>query len=175
MAFVYRSNRTNFQERNKISIGPGEYDEELSKTQGRLLHKNNLKYSTMLKNTKNPVIVPFNTTSHRSNLFDGDNRTPGPGTYSLYKNFNSTNGNTKFGFGQTSSLIEKDLQEIFPINNINKKGFLSSEKRFNKSSPKGKILPGPGSYELKSHFIPKNKNINNKYFKEKYAINKGNN
>ena len=175
MAFVYRSNRTNFQERNKISIGPGEYDEELSKTQGRLLHKNNLKFSTMLKNTKSPVIVPFNTTSQRSNLFEGDNRTPGPGTYSLFNNFNSTNGNIKSGFGQTSSSIEKDLQDIFPINNINKKGFLSSERRFNKSSPKEKISPGPGSYEIKSHFKNKNinNNINNKYLKEKYAINKG--
>ena len=66
MAFVYRSTRTNFQERNRISIGPGEYDEEFSKTQGRLLHMNNLKYSTIMKNTKTPVIIPFNTTSQRS-------------------------------------------------------------------------------------------------------------
>ena len=52
MAFVYRSSRENISERNKISLGPGEYDEEFSKTQGRLLHKNNIKYSTMIKNIK---------------------------------------------------------------------------------------------------------------------------
>ena len=73
MAFVYRSTRTNFSDRNKISIGPGEYNEEFSKTQGRLLHKNNLKYSTIIKNSKNPLIIPFNTTSKRSKLFEGNN------------------------------------------------------------------------------------------------------
>ena len=72
MAFVYRSTRTNFSERNKIAIGPGEYDEELSKTQGRLLHKNNIKYSTIIKNTKTPIIIPFNTTSQRSKMFEGN-------------------------------------------------------------------------------------------------------
>ncbi len=175
MAFVYRSTRTNFQERNRISIGPGEYDEEFSKTQGRLLHMNNLKYSTIMKNTKTPVIIPFNTTSQRSKLFDGDNRMPGPGTYSLASNMNNTNPNTKSLFGQSSNSIEKDLQEIMPMFSTNKKGFLSSERRFNKSSPKEKISPGPGSYDIKSNFATSNisNNPNNKYLMEKYAINKG--
>lgn len=64
MAFVYRSDRTNLLDKKKIALGPGEYDEELSKTQGRLLHKNHMKYSTMIKNTK-PAIIPFNTTSKK--------------------------------------------------------------------------------------------------------------
>ena len=183
MAFVYRSTKTNFQEKNKISIGPGEYDEELSKTQGRLLHKNNMKFSTIIKNTKTPIIIPFNTTSKRSKLFEGDKEVPGPGNYSLIKKFNNTNTNmntnlnTKTSFGHTSSSLEKDLQEVIPMFKTNRKGFLSSEERFNKSSSKLKNSPGPGSYEIKSNFININiNNINNtanKYMKEKYAFNKG--
>ena len=178
MAFVYRSTRTNFSERNKIAIGPGEYDEELSKTQGRLLHKNNIKYSTIIKNTKTPIIIPFNTTSQRSKMFEGNENMPGPGSYSLTNNFNNsninTNTNTKTSFGYTSSSIEKDLQEIIPLYKTSKKGFLSSEKRFNKSGKNEKISPGPGSYDVKNNIINiNNNNSNNKYIKEKYAFNKG--
>ena len=182
MAFVFRSTRTNFEDKNKISIGPGEYDEELSKTQGRLLHKNNMKYSTIIKNTKSPIIIPFNTTSQRSKLFEGDREAPGPGTYSLINKFNNTNTNinvnlnlnTKSSFGHTSSSLEKDLQEMIPMFKTNKKGFLSSEERFNKSSSKIKNSPGPGYYEIKSNFMNTNiNNNNNKFIKEKYAFNKG--
>ena len=177
MAFVYRSSRENISERNKISLGPGEYDEEFSKTQGRLLHKNNIKYSTMIKNTKKPLIIPFNTTSQRSKLFEGDNKMPGPGTYSLTNNFNSANINSKNSFIHTSSSLDKDLQDILPLykSNRTKKGFLSSEKRFIKNTKKETILPGPGSYELKSYFqnTNTNNNSNNKYIKEKYGQNKG--
>ena len=173
MAFVYRSNRTNISEKNKTSLGPGEYDEELSKTQGRDLHKKNLKYSTILKHRNNPLIIPFNTTSQRSKLFDGDD-TPGPGAYSLMKNYKSNKA--KMSFGNASTSLEKEIQELFPNLSKNKKGFLTSEKRFSENSSKEKIIPGPGSYELrKPKFINlKNyNNIDNKYIKEKYAMNKG--
>ena len=178
MAFVYRSNRENLTERNRISLGPGEYDEEFSKTQGRLLHKNSLKYSTIIKNNKKPLVVPFNTTSQRSKMFEGCNKIPGPGTYSLTNNFYFKNQNTKISFGKTSSSLDKEIQDIFPkcqINiNSNKKGFLSSEKRFNKTAKNDMVLPGPGSYDLRTFFKNKNaNNNNNKYITEKYAINKG--
>ena len=175
MAFVYRSKRENFLGRNKISLGPGEYDEELSKTQGRTLHKNNIKYSTIIKNTKNPIIVPFNTTSQRSKIFDGYNKIPGPGAYSLTNNnFNYQFQKNQNMFGTTSSSLEKDLQDIFPIykSKENKKGFLSSEKRFNNKSNNEMIFPGPGSYDIRMNFKNKNK-YSNKYIKEKYAQNKG--
>lgn len=172
MAFVYRSDRTNLLDKKKIALGPGEYDEELSKTQGRLLHKNHMKYSTMIKNTK-PAIIPFNTTSKRSKLFEGDNM-PGPGTYSLSNYFNNTYTKAPFKHGGS---LEKEIQEfISPMykTNTNKKGFLSSEKRFNKSLTDAKMSPGPGSYEIKSHFINvNNTNTSNKYMEEKYAMNKG--
>ena len=177
MAFVYRSNRENITERNRISLGPGEYDEEFSKTQGRLLHKNSMKYSTIIKNTKKPLIIPFNTTSQRSKLFEGGSKNPGPGTYSLINNYNCTNQNGKILLGRTSSSLDKDLQDIIPKLqsnlNISKKGFLSSEKRFNKKSKNETILPGPGSYDLRTFFKNKNMNNSNKFMKEKYAINKG--
>jgi hypothetical protein len=178
MAFVYRSSRENITERNRISLGPGEYDEEFSKTQGRLLHKNSMKYSTIIKNTKKPLIIPFNTTSQRSKLFEGGSKNPGPGTYSLTNNFNCINQNGKIPLlGRTSSSLDKDLQDIIPKLqsnlNISKKGFLSSERRFNKKSSNETILPGPGSYDLRTFFKNKNMNNSNKFMKEKYAINKG--
>lgn len=175
MAFVFRSDKTNLIERNKISIGPGEYDEELSKTQGRQLHKNNIKYSTILKNAKTPIIIPFNTTSQRSKMFEGNENIPGPGSYSLTNTFNIGNINTniKTTRGHTSSSIEKELQEMIPFLQTSKKGFLSSEKRFNKTSKNEKILPGPGYYEINSNFKNSNFNNTNKYIKEKYALNKG--
>jgi hypothetical protein len=171
MAFVYRSNRTNFQEISRFSIGPGEYDEEFSKTQGRLLHKNNLKYSNIIKKKKAPILIPFNTTSQRSKLFEGDNKMPGPGAYSLTSNVSSTNKKSLFGY--SSSPMEKDFQEIMPIHNTNKKGFLCSEKRFNNNILKKKIYPGPGSYNIKSNFVVSNNSNANKYLMEKYAFNKG--
>ena len=49
MAFVYRSTTRNFLDLKPLSLGPGEYNSEISKTQGRLLHQNNLKYSKRLR------------------------------------------------------------------------------------------------------------------------------
>ena len=84
MAFVYRSStRKNFLDLKPLPLGPGEYDSEISKTQGRILHQRNMKYSKILKNKKNPPIIPFNSTSQRSPIIKFDNYIPGPGTYTL--------------------------------------------------------------------------------------------
>ena len=46
MAFVYRStSRNKFLDMNPIPLGPGEYDPEISKTEGRLIHQKNMKYT----------------------------------------------------------------------------------------------------------------------------------
>ena len=172
MAFVYRSStRKNFLDLKPLPLGPGEYDSEISKTQGRILHQRNMKYSKILKNKKNPPIIPFNSTSQRSPIIKFDNYIPGPGTYTLSKkekNLNNTN----------SQSSEKEIADIISLDypNSNNKGFLSSERRFHfkdsRNSNNNNNSPGPGSYDLKSHFNLNNK-TENKYLNEKYAPNKG--
>ena len=157
MAFVYRSTARNFLDLKPLSLGPGEYDPEISKTQGRLLHQNGLKFSKILKKPTNPPIIPFNTTSQRSQINKLDYYMPGPGTYTLYNNNQNKNMNNN------SLSLEKDIMDIISLGSpiSTKKGFLSSEKRFNSDmdnlTNNENISPGPGSYEIKSEFITTNK------------------
>ena len=172
MAFVYRSStRQNFLDLRPLPLGPGEYDEEISKTEARLLHQRNMKYSKVLKSKKKPPIIPFNSTSKRSSILKFDNYIPGPGAYTLSKKENNIN-NTY------SQITDKEIIDIISLdspNSINK-GFLSSERRFfskdSKNINNNKNSPGPGSYELASHFNLNNKS-ENKFLNEKYAPNKG--
>ena len=175
MAFVYRSStRQNFLDLRPLPLGPGEYDEEISKTEARLLHQRNMKYSKVLKSKKKPPIIPFNSTSKRSSILKFDNYIPGPGAYTLSKKENNLNSiNNTY-----SQITDKEIIDIISLdspNSINK-GFLSSERRFfskdSKNINNNKNSPGPGSYELASHFNLNNKS-ENKFLNEKYAPNKG--
>ena len=175
MAFVYRSStRQNFLDLRPLPLGPGEYDEEISKTEARLLHQRNMKYSKVLKTKKKPPIIPFNSTSKRSSILKFDNYIPGPGAYTLSKKENNLNNiNNTY-----SQITDKEIIDIISLdspNSINK-GFLSSERRFfskdSKNINNNKNSPGPGSYELASHFNLNNKS-ENKFLNEKYAPNKG--
>ena len=175
MAFVYRSStRQNFLDLKPLPLGPGEYDEEISKTEARLLHQRNMKYSKVLKSKKKPPIIPFNSTSKRSSILKFDNYIPGPGAYTLSKKENNINNiNNTY-----SQITDKEIIDIISLdspNSINK-GFLSSERRFFSKDSKNinnkKNSPGPGSYELASHFNLNNKS-ENKFLNEKYAPNKG--
>ena len=129
MAFVYRSStRQNFLDLRPLPLGPGEYDEEISKTEARLLHQRNMKYSKVLKSKKKPPIIPFNSTSKRSSILKFDNYIPGPGAYTLSKKENNINNiNNTY-----SQITDKEIIDIISLdspNSINK-GFLSSERRF---------------------------------------------
>ena len=175
MAFVYRSStRQNFLDLRPLPLGPGEYDEEISKTEARLLHQRNMKYSKVLKSKKKPPIIPFNSTSKRSSILKFDNYIPGPGAYTLFKKENNLNNiNNTY-----SQITDKEIIDIISLdspNSINK-GFLSSERRFfskdSKNINNNKNSPGPGSYELASHFNLNHKS-ENKFLNEKYAPNKG--
>ena len=175
MTFVNRSStRQNFLDLRPLPLGPGEYDEEISKTEARLLHQRNMKYSKVLKSKKKPPIIPFNSTSKRSSILKFDNYIPGPGAYTLSKKENNINNiNNTY-----SQITDKEIIDIISLdspNSINK-GFLSSERRFfskdSKNINNNKNSPGPGSYELASHFNLNNKS-ENKFLNEKYAPNKG--
>ena len=162
MAFVFRSERNPPYSNN--TVGPGEYDEEFTKTQGRLLHKNNIKYSTIIKNPNQINEIPFNTTSQRSKLFEGDDL-PGPGSYEA----NTVTENFKSSFNQTSTNSSNDkesklmqIENLLSMNNKSvSKGFLSSVNRFNKSISNNELNPGPGTYEIKSIFNLNPTNYNN--------------
>ena len=151
MAFVYRGySRNKFLDLNPISLGPGEYDPEASKIEGKLIHQNNMKFSKVITNHKNPQIIPFNTTSQRSTLVKFDNYTPGPGSYILSQRQKIINNNY-------SQSTEKEIADIMPSNSPspNIKGFLSSEKRFTSTNYKevnNEKIPGPGSYDLISYY-----------------------
>ena len=170
MAFVYRGySRNKFLDLNPISLGPGEYDPEASKIEGKLIHQNNMKFSKVITNHKNPQIIPFNTTSQRSTLVKFDNYTPGPGSYILSQKQKFINNNH-------SQSTEKEIADIMPSNSPspNIKGFLSSEKRFTSTNYKevnNEKIPGPGSYDLISYY--NTTKPENKFLKEKYAPNKG--
>jgi len=176
MAFVYRStSRNKFLDMNPIPLGPGEYDPELSKTEGRLIHEKNLKYTKVLKKSQRPNIIPFNSTSQRSSIMKYDYYMPGPGTYTL---FNKSKNNNKNNLSSFSTEKEKEIADIFSNNTPYSefKGFLSSEKRFSteiKNISDEYISPGPGSYNLISHYNTNNNKTENKFMKEKYAPHKG--
>ena len=129
MAFVYRSSsRDKFLDMNPIPLGPGQYNPEISKTEGRLKHQKGMKFSKIIKNSHSPQIIPFNTTSQRSQIIKFDNYQPGPGAYTLTERKNKNNNNNYSSFS-----TEKEIADILSMNNQNSefKGFLSSEKRFN--------------------------------------------
>ena len=176
MAFVYRStSRNKFLDMNPIPLGPGEYDPEISKTEGRLIHQKNMKYTKVLKKSQSPQIIPFNSTSQRSPIMKYDYYMPGPGTYTL---FNKSINKNKNNFSSLSAEKEKEIADIFYNNTPYSefKGFLSSEKRFStdiKNISDEYVSPGPGSYNLILHYNSNNNKIENKFLKEKYAPHKG--
>ena len=176
MAFVYRStSRNKFLDMNPIPLGPGEYDPEISKTEGRLIHQKNMKYTKVLKKSQSPQMIPFNSTSQRSPIMKYDYYMPGPGTYTL---FNKSINKNKNNFSSLSAEKEKEIADIFYNNTPYSefKGFLSSEKRFStdiKNISDEYVSPGPGSYNLILHYNSNNNKIENKFLKEKYAPHKG--
>ena len=127
MAFVYRSSsRDKFLDMNPIPLGPGQYNPEISKTEGRLKHQKGMKFSKIIKISHSPQIIPFNTTSQRSQIIKFDNYQPGPGAYTLTERKKNNNNYSSFS-------TEREIADILSMNNQNSefKGFLSSEKRFN--------------------------------------------
>ena len=153
MAFVTRSERKIKTElTNSTEIGPGEYDNEKEKMKARILHRISNRYTHFSKKNNLKINIPFNSTCERTNFFRINN-TPGPGTYT------NTYSNLKYNIKKDSPSLIKEI--IFMEENGNlvprfrneTKGFLSSERRFNKiSNQNNNENLGPGCYEIDKTF-----------------------
>ena len=136
MAFVYRSNKKSIFEDNSKSLGPGFYIEDESKIQTTLRKKNKFPNMSIYHQPDLNLKIPFNTTSTRSKLFIDTNNFPGPGAY----DYNKTD-NTKYSSFEISFPYKEKLKDVL-YQGKQKKGFLTSEGRFNDAS--NDKYPGPG-------------------------------
>ena len=64
---------------------------------------------------KAPILIPFNTTSQRSKLFEGENKIPGPGAYSLTSNLSSIRRNSD---PKVCFFFDREQFEENQINNL---------------------------------------------------------
>jgi len=156
MAFVIRSNRDmNLYPYENSRIGPGEYID---------LDKNTNPITENIKNTSstfsiyqqrhgNPIEIPFNTTSLRSEINGKIDNFPGPGAYNNENNtINKKNYTT---FNNSKGLTYDNLKEKKVISiesnmllnpNSENMGFLTSSKRFDYKKNNLDDQPGPGQY-----------------------------
>ena len=169
MAFVTRSERKlNNNIEGITKIGPGEYENEETKLEARILHKMSNVYTHISKKNSMEINIPFNSTCGRTSLIKRNNN-PGPGTYTdIYQN-KKQYINEKLPSMNNEIIFIEQNGKLIPKFKNETKGFLSSEKRFNTvlDSNNNENL-GPGCYEIgKSLNKIKKQNI-------RYSQNKGN-
>ena len=160
MAFVVRSQRNiNLTSLNSTNIGPGEYEDDETKFEARLIHDINNRYSRMTK-TYLKQEIPFNSTCPRDMPTTCDD-TPGPGTYSAFSSENNKNLTfEKYPSINNEIIFVEENGVFFPKFRNDAKGFLSSVQRFKKPDLLNENL-GPGCYNINDSFNA-NKNIQKK-------------
>jgi hypothetical protein len=156
MAFVIRSNRNiQLSPYENTGLGPGEYFET---------NKNSNPITENIKNTSstfsiyqqrhgNPIEIPFNTTSLRSEINGKIENFPGPGAYN--NDNNTINKNISLSLNNSKGLNYENFKDKKVISiesgmllnpNSENKGFLTSSKRFDFKNNFDDNLPGPGQY-----------------------------
>ena len=167
MAFVTRSERKlNNNTEGITKIGPGEYENEVTKLEARILHKISNIYTHISKKNSMEINIPFNSTCGRTSLIKNNNN-PGPGTYTnIYPNKKEYKKGELPSLNNEIIFIEQNGQLIPKFKN-EKKGFLSSEKRFNTViDNNNNENVGPGCYEI-GKSLDKIKIQNVRYFQNK--------
>ena len=156
MAFVIRSNRNiKLSPYENTGLGPGEYFET---------NKNSNPITENIKNTSstfsiyqqrhgNPIEIPFNTTSLRSEINGKIENFPGPGAYN--NDNNTINKNISLSLNNSKGLNYENFKDKKVISiesgmllnpNSENIGFLTSSKRFDFKNNIDDNLPGPGQY-----------------------------
>ena len=164
MAFVTRSERKIKNEiDNNINLGPGQYENEETKKEARLLHKISNIYTHMSKKNNLKINIPFNSTCVRETLTKTNN-IPGPGAYTDI--FSYTRKKEEFPSLNNEIIFIEENGTLIPKFKNESKGFLSSEKRFNnifdlKNNNKN---VGPGCYDI-NKILNKSKISNTRYGK----------
>ena len=165
MAFVTRSERIIKNDiGNNTNLGPGEYENEETKKEARLLHKISNIYTHMSKKNNLEIKIPFNSTCSRDSLTKTNN-IPGPGAYTDV--FSYIKKKEEFPSFNNEIIFIEENGNLIPKFKNESKGFLSSEKRFNNIfDSNNNINVGPGCYHRDKTFN-KTKINNTRYGKIK--------
>ena len=131
MAFVSRSERElKSGILSQTNIGPGEYSNNKAKEEARALHRFSNIFTHRTKLTPLEIKVAFNSTGQRKSLLIKKNTNPGPGTYLNTSFDNKIKRGLPLFTLRDEIIFVQENEELVPKIKKEKKGFLSSEKRF---------------------------------------------
>ena len=131
MAFVSRSERELKPGiLSQTNIGPGEYSDNKAKEEARALHRFSNVFTHRTKLTPLEIKVAFNSTGQRKSLLIKKNTNPGPGTYLNTSFDNKIKRGLPLFTLRDEIIFVQENEELVPKIKKEKKGFLSSEKRF---------------------------------------------
>ena len=183
MAFVSRSERElKSGILSQTNIGPGEYSNNKAKEEARALHRFSNIFTHRTKLTPLEIKVAFNSTGQRKSLLIKKNTNPGPGTYLNTSFDNKIQRSLPLFTLRDEIIFVQENEELVPKIKKEKKGFLSSEKRFfEKIDPKNinnfNKNTGFQKYNFNLRYISDkdNEKINNiRYTKNDFSFYKSN-
>ena len=131
MAFVNRSERK--LETDLLSpttIGPGEYSNNETKEKARFLHKISNIYKHRTKLTPLETKIAFNSTAGKESSIFKANSNPGPGSYLNILTEKNIKDKLPLLTNKDEIIFVEENNNLVPKIKSEKKGFLSSEKRF---------------------------------------------
>ena len=175
MAFVNRSKRKLKPDiLCPTTIGPGEYSNNKEKEEARILHIFSNIYNHPTKLTPLEIKIPFNSTGERESKMFKTNQNPGPGTYDIgIPSEKKMKEKLPILTSRDEIVFVEENNNLIPKIKREKKGFLSSEKRFFEKEDTNynngyyiKTEPNTNKFNHRSYFFNnKEKLHNNRYVK----------
>ena len=169
MAFVNRSERK--LETDLLSptnIGPGEYSNNETKEQARFLHKISNIFTHRTKLTPLETKIGFSSTCGRGSDIFKTNSNPGPGSYLNILTEKSLKDKLHLLTNKDEIVFVEENHNLVPKIKSEKKGFLSSEKRFFEKVDLNKF----NYYQNTEPFQSNNNRFNSIYNKDKIHNNR---